>query len=101
MIRLERRQRDALSETLRELANLNAAALVVGQIVIAQPRLSLILAGIAFFARLRGLGALARRRTSMEGALLMVGGILLVVSIVVFLDWWGWRRERQSRDRAA
>jgi len=31
----------------------------------------------------------------------MVGGILLVVSIVVFLDWWGWRRERQSRDRAA
>jgi|RhiMetdeSRZDD1v2_1073273.scaffolds.fasta_scaffold211764_2 hypothetical protein len=37
----------------------------------------------------------------MEGALLMVGGILLVVSIVVFLDWWGWRRERQSRDRAA
>jgi|RhiMethySRZTD1v2_1073278.scaffolds.fasta_scaffold235702_2 hypothetical protein len=49
MIRLERRQRDALSETLRELANLNAAALVVGQIVIAQPRLSLILAGIAFW----------------------------------------------------
>lgn len=37
----------------------------------------------------------------MEGALLMVGGILLVVSIVVFLDWWGWRKERRSRDRAA
>ena len=37
----------------------------------------------------------------MEGALLMIGGILLVVSIVVFLDWWGWRKERQSRDRAA
>jgi hypothetical protein len=37
----------------------------------------------------------------MEGALLMIGGILLVVSVVVFLDWWGWRRERQSRDRAA
>jgi hypothetical protein len=31
----------------------------------------------------------------------MVYGILLVVSIVVFLDWWGWRKERQSRDRAA
>ena len=37
----------------------------------------------------------------MESALQMVGGILLVVSIVVFLDWWGWRKERQSRDRAA
>jgi hypothetical protein len=37
----------------------------------------------------------------MESALLMVGGILAVVSIVVFLDWWGWRKERQSRDRAA
>jgi hypothetical protein len=31
----------------------------------------------------------------------MVYGILLVVSIVVFLDWWGRRKERQSRDRAA
>jgi hypothetical protein len=37
----------------------------------------------------------------MESALLMVGGILLIVSIVVLLDWWEWRKERQSRDRAA
>jgi hypothetical protein len=37
----------------------------------------------------------------MESALLMVGGILLIVSIVVFLDWWGSRKERHSRDRAA
>jgi hypothetical protein len=28
-------------------------------------------------------------------------GILLVVSIVVFLDWWGRRKDRQSRDHAA
>jgi len=28
-------------------------------------------------------------------------GILLVALMIVFLDWWGWRKERQSRDRAA
>jgi len=37
----------------------------------------------------------------MESALLMVYGILLVVSIVVLLDWWGRKKDRQSRDRAA
>ena len=37
MIRLDRRQRDALSETVRELANFVAAALVVGQFVASQP----------------------------------------------------------------
>jgi hypothetical protein len=37
----------------------------------------------------------------MESALLMIWGIILVVAIVVLLDWWGWRKERQSRDRAA
>ena len=31
----------------------------------------------------------------------MLFGILLIVSIVVFLDWWGRRKERQARDRAA
>ena len=37
MIRLNPRQRAALSETFRELANLVAAALVVGQFVAEQP----------------------------------------------------------------
>ena len=37
----------------------------------------------------------------MMNAFGMLGIILLVVSIVVFLDWWGRRKERQSRDRAA
>jgi hypothetical protein len=31
----------------------------------------------------------------------MIGLIVLFVAIVVFLDWWGWRKERKSRDRAA
>ena len=31
----------------------------------------------------------------------MLLGILLIVSVVVFLDWWGRRKERQSHDRAA
>ena len=37
----------------------------------------------------------------MANAFGMLFGILLVVSIVVFLDWWGRRKERQSRGRAA
>jgi hypothetical protein len=37
----------------------------------------------------------------MESALLMVYGILPVVAIVVLLDWWGRRKEGQSRNRAA
>jgi hypothetical protein len=37
----------------------------------------------------------------MENALLMLFGILTVVWIVVGLDWWSRRRERQARDRAA
>lgn len=50
MIRLHRRQRAALSETLRELANFAAAALVLGQFVASQPRSwSLMLTGIAFW----------------------------------------------------
>lgn len=37
----------------------------------------------------------------MMNAFGMLGIILLFVATVVFLDWWGWRKERQSRDRAA
>ena len=48
MLRLKPRQSAALSETVRELANLVAAALVVGQFVTRQaPSWWLILAGIA------------------------------------------------------
>ena len=49
MLRLDRRQRDALGQTIRELANLIAAALVVGQIVTDQRRSWVILAGIAIW----------------------------------------------------
>lgn len=37
----------------------------------------------------------------MENALLMLGGIALVVGIVTLLDWLGRRKDRQSRNRAA
>jgi hypothetical protein len=37
----------------------------------------------------------------MVNAFGMLYGILLVAVIVVFLDWWGRRKERQSRDRTA
>ena len=37
----------------------------------------------------------------MANAYGMLFGILIVVWIVVGLDWWGRRKDRQSRDRAA
>jgi len=37
----------------------------------------------------------------MMNAFGMLAIILLFVAIVVVLDWWGQRKERQSRDRAA
>jgi len=37
----------------------------------------------------------------MANAFGMLFGILIVVWIVVGLDWWGRRRDRQARDRAA
>ena len=37
----------------------------------------------------------------MANALLMLGGIALIVGIVTLLDWLGRRKDRQSRNRAA
>jgi hypothetical protein len=37
----------------------------------------------------------------MENALLMLGGIAVVVWIIVGLDWWTRRRDGPARDRAA
>ena len=50
MLRLKSRQRAALGETLRELANFAAAALVLGQFVGQQPpSWRLILAGVSIW----------------------------------------------------
>jgi hypothetical protein len=57
MIRLNPRQRVALSETFRELANLVAAALVVGQFVAEQPPFGrVILIGVAAWLALVSAG---------------------------------------------
>jgi L-lactate permease len=74
MIGFDLQQRVALSATVRELANLVAAALVVGQ---------------------------SGKEAQMTNIVVMPGIILLFVAIVVLLDWWGERKERQSRGRAA
>ena len=59
MIRFERRQRSALSDTLRELANLAAAAFVLSQFVTSQPlSWGLMLMGIVFWIALVGAGLL-------------------------------------------
>ena len=59
MLGLDQQQRAALGETLRELANLAAAALVLGQLVAGQsPSAGLMLSGIALWGCLVGLGVL-------------------------------------------
>jgi len=62
MIRLDQRQRAALSETIRELANLAAAALVLGQFV-GEPPLSwrLMLMGAAAWIALVTFGLVLER----------------------------------------
>jgi len=42
----------------------------------------------------------AGRRIAVVNAFGIIYGILLVVAIVVFLDWWGRRKERHARNRA-
>jgi hypothetical protein len=57
MIRFDRRQRSALSATLRELANLAAAAFVLSQFVTSQSlSWGLMLMGIALWVALVGVG---------------------------------------------
>ena len=59
MLRLDRRQRAALSETVRELANLVAAALVIAQFVAEQPpSWWLILVGVSVWVAFVWLGVL-------------------------------------------
>jgi hypothetical protein len=59
MLRLDRRQRAALSETVREFANLVAAALVIGQFVAEQPpSWWLILVGVSVWVAFVWLGVL-------------------------------------------
>ena len=59
MLRLDRQQRAALGEMLRELANLAAAALVLGELVTdSSPSLRLMLFGTALWGCLADLGVL-------------------------------------------
>ena len=37
----------------------------------------------------------------MVSVLILPAVIAVIVGIVVLLDWWGYRKEQQSRDRAA
>jgi hypothetical protein len=56
MLRLDRRQRDALSHTIRELANLIAAALIVSPFVAQQqPSWLLVVWGVTIWAVVVGI----------------------------------------------
>jgi hypothetical protein len=59
MVRLNRKQRTAMSDTLRQFANIVAAAFVVGQFVAARPlSWSLFFAGAVVWVVLAGGGVL-------------------------------------------
>ena len=67
MLRLDRAQRTALSETLRELANVVAGILVLGQFIGEQPLSPwLILVGMAGWVVLSGLGVILAGDNSNE-----------------------------------
>ena len=101
MLRLTGRQRQALGTTVRELANYGAAALVFGQFV-GQERSRGVWRSRAWRSgSFSSPGHLRSREIIMENALLMLGGIAVVVWVIIGLDWWDRRKERQARDRAA
>jgi hypothetical protein len=79
MLGFTRGRREALSETLRELANLTPAALVPGQIVGREPH----------EARL------------MEGAVIFMAMLAAVALVLAGFALRDERKERESRDRAA
>jgi len=46
-------------------------------------------------------GALADGRVAMENALWMFGALTAAASVFVLIDWFGRRKDRRSRNRAA
>lgn len=64
MVRLTARRRTVLVETLRELANLVAAALVLAQFVGGAWSVGLVMTGIALWAVLLGLALLLAEETT-------------------------------------
>jgi len=99
MLRFNRARRTVLSDTLRELANLVVAALVLGQFAGGRRSLLLIFGGMTAWVLLVGAALVcAPEGQQMADALIMVYGIILVAWIVVLLDWWGRRKARQSNE---
>jgi hypothetical protein len=102
MVRLSGQQRAAFGESLLELANFAAAALVFGQFVGQQPASwKVIVAGVTAWLVLISTALLAHWRSVMENAFGILFGIAFVALIIALLDWLGRRKDRHSRNRAA
>src|SRR5262245_6785537 len=98
MLRLTKRRRELLAEKFGDLGNFAVAALVFGQAVEQDVfSLGIGLAGISTWVVFT-LIAFYLGGTSMSTAFFMLGGIALIGLIIVALDWYGQRKNRQSKD---
>lgn len=98
MLRLSQNRRAALSETLRDLANLVLGALTVGQFVGEQPpSVVLILFGAFSWVFLVAWGYFWQEAAAMVNALILIYTIVVISGIVVLLDWLDRRKDRQSK----
>ena len=102
MVRLRPGARAVFGEKLLDLANLAAAALVFGQFVGRQP--------LSLDGHCHGRDDLVRHcvdsavddgSLAVENAFGILIGITICVAIIALIDWFGRRKNRQSRNRAA
>lgn len=98
MLRLDQSRRNALSEPLRDLANLVVGALTVGQFVGEQPpSVRLILFGAFGWLFLVVWGIFRAGEATMVNALILIYTIVIMSGIIVLLDWLDRRKDRQSK----
>ena len=98
MLRLKRAQRTLLAETLRDIANLAAGAMIFGQFLADAVFSQRVALGGMFLWIVLVLCAAAHPGgtvvNNMANVFIMLGGIAVFAVVVTLLDWLGRRQER-------
>jgi hypothetical protein len=98
MVRLNRPQREALADTLRELANLADCGASAGTVRWSAAALvDADRSRVRRLARVGGIFARSDGRGSMINALLLLGLITVAAGVIVLLDWLGRKKDRETR----
>ena len=104
MLRLSRAQRMLLTETLLDIANIAAGAMVVpgiAGVLVLDRSLRDGCVGRAGGFRDRTRRGNAAMTQNMWNVVIILGGITLFAATITLLDWLGRRKDRQERNRAA